>query len=405
MRIIIVNDNAVITGGATKCALLSAEHLAAAGYEVHYVHGLEGVDPYFEGLGTIKFHSLGRPDTDMSMRKLIDLSYVDATYKKVRELIALGDPKQTIVHSHLWKTGVSPSFVNAAHDGGAHLLCAFHDYHVACPSGQFFNNQTHQICTLEPGSAKCLMTHCTRTRTIVPKWVEVYRWMVQKGRAGLPTRVKHFGVFSQKSVDAFGKYLPDGAKLHMMHYPIQAEIGPRVDVTKNRRFVFSGRLSVEKDPSILIKAAAKIDAELRFLGDGPLMGQLKEMNYPKASFAGWIKGDEILKEMEQARAMAITSIWYEVNPLAPIEALGKGIPVIASDCTSTLYEIEDGVTGFGFQHQNEADLAEKMSLLLDDSTADRMSRAAYDRFWAKPPTPENHAKRLIEIYEEILADN
>jgi glycosyltransferase involved in cell wall biosynthesis len=215
--------------------------------------------------------------------------------------------------------------------------------------------------------------------------------------------VKHFGVFSQKSVDAFGKYLPADAKLHMMHYPIQAVEAPRVDVTKNRRFVFSGRLSLEKDPAVLIRAAAKIDAELRFLGDGPLMNQLKEMNYPKASFAGWIKGDEILAEMEQARAMAITSIWYEVNPLAPIEALGKGIPVIASDCTSTLYEIEEGVTGFGFKHQNEADLAEKMSLLLDDNTADCMSKAAYDRFWAKPPTAENHAKRLIEIYEEILA--
>ena len=108
MKIIIVNDNAVISGGATKCALLSAEHLAAAGHEVHYVHGLEGVDPYFEGLGTIKFHSLGRPNTDMTMRKLIDLSYLDSTYNKVRELIAQGDPKKTIVHSHLWKTLSNP---------------------------------------------------------------------------------------------------------------------------------------------------------------------------------------------------------------------------------------------------------------------------------------------------------
>ena len=101
--------------------------------------------------------------------------------------------------------------------------------------------------------------------------------------------------------------------------------------------------------------------------------------------------------------MAITSIWYEVNPLAPIEALGRGIPVIASDCTATKYEIVEGETGFAYQAHNVDDLADKMHLLLNDETADRMSRAAYDRFWADPPTPEAHTKRLIEIYEEMLA--
>ena len=103
-------------------------------------------------------------------------------------------------------------------------------------------------------------------------------------------------------------------------------------------------------------------------------------------------------------SMAITSIWYEVNPLAPIEALGRGIPVIASDCTSTKYEIVEGETGFAFKNQNVDDLADKMHLLLDDATADRMSRAAYDRFWADPPTPEAHTKRLLEIYEEMMAE-
>ena len=102
--------------------------------------------------------------------------------------------------------------------------------------------------------------------------------------------------------------------------------------------------------------------------------------------------------------MAITSIWYEVNPLAPIEALGRGIPVIASDCTSTKYEIVEGETGFAYQAHNVDDLADKMNLLLDDATAERMSRAAYDRFWADPPTPESHTKRLIEIYEEMIAE-
>jgi glycosyltransferase involved in cell wall biosynthesis len=403
MRVIICNDNAVVSGGATKCALLSAEEMAKAGIEVHYLHGLEGVDPYFASVPGIKFHSLGETKTHMDIPRLIEMSYLQKAYDQLVALIKQGKPQETIVHLHLWKTGVSPSIVNAALDAGAHLIASFHDYHVACPQGQFFNVNTNHICTLEPGSLKCLTTHCTRTRTIIPKWAEVYRWKVQTGKAGLPRKLKHIGVFSQKSVDAFGKYLPADAKLHMMHYPIQAVEAPRVDVVKNNAFVFSGRMSVEKDPKILVQAAEKIGAEIRFLGDGPLMQAVKDLNYPKATFAGWLNGDQVLEEMAKARAMCITSIWYEVNPLAPIEALGRGIPVIASDCTSTKYEIVEGETGFAFEAHNAASLAEKMDRLTNDSTADRMSRAAYDRFWAKPPTPENHHRRLMEIYGEMLS--
>jgi glycosyltransferase involved in cell wall biosynthesis len=402
MRVIIVNDNAVVSGGATKCALLSAEEMAKAGIEVHFLHGLDGIDPYFESVKGIQFHSLGETQTKMDIPRLIEMSYLQKAYDQLKNLIEQGNPSETIVHLHLWKTGVSPSIVNAAIDSGAKLIVSFHDYHVACPQGQFFNTRTNRICTLEPGSLKCLTTHCTRTRTILPKWAEVYRWRVQVGKAGLPTKLKHIGVFSQKSVDAFGKYLPSDAKLHMMHYPIQAVEEPRIDVTKNKAFVFSGRLSVEKDPKILVQAAAKIDADIRFLGDGPLMEAVKELNYPKATFAGWLTGDQVLEEMKLARAMCITSIWYEVNPLAPIEALGRGIPVIASDCTSTKYEIIEGETGFSFEAHNAVDLAEKMSRLQDDILADRMSKAAYERFWAKPPTPENHHKLLMNVYAEML---
>lgn len=404
MRIIIVNDNAVVSGGATKCALLSAEHLAKQGYEVHYLSGFKDVDPYFASVPGINFHTVGETQEKMDIPRLIEMSYSKPAYEKLTEIIKQGDPKQTIVHTHLWKTGVSPSVVNAALDNGAKIISSFHDYHVACPQGQFFNKKTNQICTLKPGGMQCVCTHCTDTRTILPKWAEVYRWSVQRGKAGMPGKVRHFGVFSQKSVDAFGKYLPEGAKLHLMHYPIQAVHEPRVDVTKNRAIVFSGRLSIEKDPKIFVEAAKKIGAEVRILGDGPLMQAVKDIGYEKATFAGWLNGDQVLAEMKAARAMAITSIWYEVNPLAPIEALGRGIPVIASDCTSTKYEIVEGETGFAFQAQNVDSLAEQMAKLLDDETADRMSKAAYDRFWANPPTPENHTKRLIEIYDEMMAE-
>ena len=211
-------------------------------------------------------------------------------------------------------------------------------------------------------------------------------------------------MFSQGATDVLRPFLPPDAKLHRMHYPILAEHLPRVECEKNRPFVFSGRISREKNPKLLVEAARKIGAPVRFIGDGPMREEVEAMGYEHASFAGWVDAAGLAKELENARALILASIWYEVNPLAPVEALGRGIPVLASHVTTTTGEIVDGETGYVFESKNADDLAAKMTLLLDDGRCQRMSQAAYDRFWAAPPSPEHHVELLLEAYAEMLAE-
>lgn len=402
MRVIVANDEAFVQGGAGKCALMSARGLAKRGVRTTFFAARGPIDPAFDGFDNLDYHLLEMETEAASFGRLIRNSWNQVAYDAMRAEIAKGNPSETILHLHLWKVYLSPSILQAARDAGAHVMVSLHDYHAACPQGQFFNANLNSICTLDPMGAKCLSTHCTRSRTIASKWAEVYRLKVQKSRGGLPDRVKHYGMFSRKAVGILKPFLPSDAKLHLMPYPIQVSQSPRVEAEKNSRFVFSGRLSSEKNPVVLVEAAKKIGAEVRFLGEGPMRSAVEAVGYEKCSISGWLNGDQLFEELGLARALAITSIWYEVNPLAPVEALGRGIPVIASDDTSTVGEIVDGVTGFPFQSKNVNDLAEKMGRFLDDEVTERMSRAAFDRFWANPPTEENHVEKLLKAYEEIL---
>ncbi|MBV8851256.1 MAG: glycosyl transferase family 1, partial [Methylobacteriaceae bacterium] len=43
-----------------------------------------------------------------------------------------------------------------------------------------------------------------------------------------------------------------------------------------------------------------------------------------------------------------------------------------------------------------------MRLLADDALAARMGAAAYEAYWADPPSPAAHAHALIALYREVL---
>lgn len=402
MRVIIVNDQATVNGGAAKVALLSAKGLAERGHEVHFLSGSDELSPEFRDLKNFTFHSLGRNDQTMGVQQLLKVGYLEETYDRLRYLINAGDPKDTVVHLHCWKTGVSSSPLKAAEDTGAKFVVTFHDYHVACPQGQFFNKQTKEICKLQPGSLACALSHCTESRTILPKWAELYRHQVQRTKGGIPTRLRHAILLSYGCERIIRPFLPNQCQIHHVANPIQTVREARIEAEKNQTIVFSGRLSPEKDPMTLLKACQKVDLPVRFLGDGPLLQTLKNVGYEKASFSGWLNGDQVLEEMNRARAMVISSIWYEVKPLAPLEAMGKGIPVVASACTTTTEEIEKEKTGLIFLTGNVFSLADQLEKLKDNDFARKLSMGCYLHFWDSPPTVENHVDQLEKTYEKML---
>lgn len=102
-------------------------------------------------------------------------------------------------------------------------------------------------------------------------------------------------------------------------------------------FLHVGRLSPEKDQKTLIMAAKQlgdIDFNIRLIGDGPLRTELQDLVAKndllgKVIFVGELDRASVLKEMQQAEALILSSS-YENCPLSILEALACGKPVIST---------------------------------------------------------------------------
>ena len=90
-----------------------------------------------------------------------------------------------------------------------------------------------------------------------------------------------------------------------------------------------------------------------------------------------------------------------VSPLKPFEAMGAGKVLVTSSVRALEEIVQDGVTGFVFEKDNAADLAEKLELVLLDSAL-RKKIGSNANKWVQ----ENHSwnvisERVTYIYKQI----
>jgi glycosyltransferase involved in cell wall biosynthesis len=77
-------------------------------------------------------------------------------------------------------------------------------------------------------------------------------------------------------------------------------------------------------------------------------------------FFGWLSIEEIEAKLCDAWAVVVPSLWGEPLGLVAMEAIVRGVPVIAS-CTGGFAEIvEEGVTGLLFTNNSETALLERL---------------------------------------------
>jgi glycosyltransferase involved in cell wall biosynthesis len=219
--------------------------------------------------------------------------------------------------------------------------------------------------------------------------------------ARMPGLFSDFIVISDFQSGIVAPYLPKGARVHRVSNPIDVEdLGPKPEPAKGD-FLFVGRLSPEKGVFHFAEAARRAKVTPVFAGDGPSAAALAAQ-YPEARLLGWKSPAEVGRIMRDARVLAFPSVWYEGQPLTVLEAKAAGLPIVVSDACAGRDEVADGETGFWFKSQDVDDLAAKLARFKDDALVRKMSKAAYDRFWADPPTMARHIERISGVYAQAL---
>jgi glycosyltransferase involved in cell wall biosynthesis len=404
MNIVILNDNATVTGGGGKVALGSAKGLARRGHKVSVFTAVGPIAPDLSGVKGLEVICTGQQEilTDPNrLRAVVQGYWNKKTGTELSRLLSTLNPSETVVHLHTWGKALTSSVIRTTLDAGFPLVCTLHDYALACPTGGLFNHRSQTICGLRPMSMQCLATNCD-TRNYGHKLWRFGRELVQLGPGRLPSGIRHFIVLSGLSEGVMRPFLPAGATFHYVANFTEAEPAPAVPVEHNERFVFVGRLVREKGPHLFAEAARRLGVPAVFIGDGEFRQQVSRL-CPDAVITGWVGSHEVAAQMERARALVFPSLWYEVQPLVILEAAARGIPAIVPDTSAARELIVHGETGLLFRGGDADSLAAAMQTINDPATAARLGRGAHRRFWSRPLTLDSHLSELESVYARILA--
>jgi glycosyltransferase involved in cell wall biosynthesis len=177
------------------------------------------------------------------------------------------------------------------------------------------------------------------------------------------------------------------------------------DVTEDYS-LFLGRLSTEKGIRSLIEAVPRLNgAPVKIVGTGPLEPAVRaacERLGSRIEFLGERPHAEAMEILRKARLLIFPSICYEGLPMTILEAMARGVPVVATRLGAMAGMIEHGREGLLFEPGDIDDLSRCVNAVAsDDDLRGRMSRAARLAY-EKRYSDERAHELLMNIYAAAL---
>lgn len=186
---------------------------------------------------------------------------------------------------------------------------------------------------------------------------------------------------------------------------------PRPHLSSPPTVAFAGRLVWEKGADILVRAFAKViaqipNARLLLAGEGLEWEHLNKLIVDlRLSLSIQMTGHLTRLEMEsrfaKAWVQAVPSRWTEPFGIVAAEAMMRGTAVVASDSGGLTEIVQDGQTGLLVPTDDTDALAEALVCLLRNrELAERMGRAGRSVALAHY-SEETFVDRFIQIYQTL----
>ncbi len=163
--------------------------------------------------------------------------------------------------------------------------------------------------------------------------------------------------------------------------------------TNTRRVVFVGRLAANKGPHLFVEMAERVlpyfgDLQFDLIGDGPMRRRLENLVVRKgiASRVHFRGFRQDVLDLLSTSTILVRPSFTEGLPLAVLEAMACGVPVIASRVGGTVEVVKDGETGILVEPGDVSGFSDAIVLLLRDAE--------------KRMTLASNARRLVEHFVE-----
>lgn len=178
---------------------------------------------------------------------------------------------------------------------------------------------------------------------------------------------------------------------------------------KDRTVITSvSRLSPRKGHKYLFEALSLIrnelkNVEVRIVGDGvmrdELENQARDMQLDNVSFLG-SRND--ISELLSQSDIFVHPTTSDTLPISFIEAMFSGQAILTTNCGGIPEIIQDNFSGLLAEPANSEHLAEKLLLLLDDTTLRARLADNAKAFAERHLTVASMSKKIEEIYQSLL---
>ncbi|MFO7654006.1 MAG: glycosyltransferase [Candidatus Krumholzibacteriia bacterium] len=323
-----------------------------------------------------------------------------------------------VAHLHNVYHHLSPSILPVLARHRIPAAMTLHDLRLLCPAihmlrrgqlcercrGGRFHQAVLGACVKESRAASLLAA----VETAHQRWRRLYE--------------RHVAVFLCPSRFLLEKHVAWGfAPDRLRHLPNFVDTGwwrPPPDAAPvEDAYLYFGRLSREKGLTTLLEAHARWEAagpgtvegepphpdgppHLWIAGSGPQEDELRrrsgELRLRRVEFLGSLEREELRRRLWRCRFTVIPSEWYENAPMAVLESLAAGRPVVGTSLGGIPELVQDGRTGVLAPARDPAALLQA----LRRARALPSEAATAARLWA-----ETHARRdqHMERLAEILA--
>jgi len=379
VRVLLITDWLRGVGGAERYIVAVREGLRGAGDEVRLLTSDVGT----AGDGTAEYRAHG--SETLVAKAALQLANPFA-YAAVRRAVREFEPDVALVN--MFEHQLSPAIFAAL--GSLPTVLSVTDYKGICPvSSKLLPDD--RMCHSPPGLV-CWRSGCLTA----PHWVrdQARYALIRRGRQRV-WRVITCSEWMRRELERHGV-----AAEHVSLPVPPPGPGFRRRAAEQPTLVYCGRLDRTKGVPLLLRAFARLRrtvpaARLRIVGEGPLRGALEDQVRrtelgAAVTFRGMIPPERVEDELADAWAAVVPSLWAEPLGLVAIEAILRGIPVIASAAGGLGETVEPGVSGLLFANGDE------------DALVRQLDEVASARAFAAHTVPEAAIRRLAQRHDPAL---
>ena len=172
---------------------------------------------------------------------------------------------------------------------------------------------------------------------------------------------------------------------------------------------FVGRLVPQKSPITALRSFAALlarraaPAKLVMIGDGPLASACRKACAELAieSHVVWLGECDAKTLMHAFDVLALTST-SEGHPIVVLEALARGLPIVATAVGGIADTVQEGVNGFVAPVNGVQEIADALEVLVNNSALrERMGQASLAR--SAHFSIDQMVEQTIAVYQQVIS--